>query len=440
MQLPSEFLKRMQTQIGGDFAAYLDAMNQPVRRALRVNTLKISVSDFISLCDFSLEPTGMLPESFFFPDAVAIGRHPLHTTGLCYVQEPSASLPAALLPIIPGMMVLDLCAAPGGKSGQLAAKLGGSGLLIANEPVPARANVLQFNLERLGVTNMVITCCYPEALASALPGFFDAVLVDAPCSGEGMFRRDAAAVAAWSPEHVHACALRQHGILEQANTLLKSGGHLVYSTCTFSPEENDGIIEAFLSAHPDNALLESRQLYPHTCAGEGQFAAILFKGESVPPSAKQSMFARRSEPHVLGQPLRGPEQSAWLHLLHETCFIPPANPPLLLPDGRIVLPPQPMPPFPGIRILRAGLLAAELKTGRVEPNHALFLGLPASHFRNVLELSDSEISAFLAGETVPCNANRSGWCAACFHGYPLGFGKAVSGTLKNHLPKGLWLR
>ena len=268
--LPEAYVTRMRAQLGEDsFAAYLRAMDDSPRRALRVNTLKTSAEVFCAQADFSLSPTGLLSGSFFIEDGVAIGRHPLHVAGLCYVQEPAAQIPASLSGARPGIATLDLCAAPGGKATQLAAMMRNAGLLVVNEPVRSRAEILTGNLERLGVANALVTSMRPDALADSLGACFDLVLVDAPCSGEGMFRKDETAIREWSPEHVAACAARQGQILESAARLLKSAGRLVYSTCTFSREENEGAVEAFLSEHPDFSLTESRRLYPHTSVGEG---------------------------------------------------------------------------------------------------------------------------------------------------------------------------
>ena len=282
--LPEVFLTRMRAQLGeSEFAAYLAAMEEKPRRALRVNLLKTTAEVFSAQADFSLTPTCILPESFFFEDDVAIGRHPLHAAGLVYVQEPAAQAPAALTGAGEGMAVLDLCAAPGGKTTQLAAMMQNTGLLVANEPVRSRAEILAGNIERLGVTNALVTSMRPDALALSLGACFDVVLVDAPCSGEGMLRKDETAIREWSPDHVLSCAARQEQILESAALLLKPGGRLVYSTCTFSREENEGAIERFLFAHADFSWIESRRMYPHTSVGEGQFMAVLVRAERGNP-------------------------------------------------------------------------------------------------------------------------------------------------------------
>lgn len=428
-QLPEAYLARMKAQLGEEsFAGYLRAMEESPRRALRVNPLKLSAEAFAAGADFSLAPTGLLPESFFFADDVAIGRHPLHAAGLCYVQEPAAQVPASLSGARPGIAALDLCAAPGGKTTQLAALLQNTGLLVANEPVRSRAETLVGNLERLGVTDALVTCMRPDALVDALGESFDLVLVDAPCSGEGMFRKDETAVREWSPEHVAACAARQGQILESAALLLKPGGRLVYATCTFSREENEGVIEAFLAAHPDYALLESRRMYPHTSVGEGQFMAVLDRaGDRRDGSA--ALFAPKTE--------RIPAFEAFWR---ETFVSEPPRA-MPLPDGRVLLPPALLPRELGkLHILRAGVLAGEQKNGRFTPDHALAMATPAAAFRRNVPLEDGAVARFLAGETVACPIEYSGWCAATVFGHPVGWGKAVDGVLKNHIPKGLRIR
>mgnify|MGYP000869338158 FL=1 len=426
--LPEAYCARMREQLGeAEFADYLAAMEQQPRRALRVNLLKTTAADFSAQADFSLSPTGILPESFFFEDDVAIGRHPLHAAGLCYVQEPAAQAPAALTGAGPGMTVLDLCAAPGGKTTQLAAMMQNTGLLVANEPVRSRAEILAGNIERLGVTNALVTSMRPDALVAALGACFDIVLVDAPCSGEGMFRKDETAVREWSPEHVLACAVRQEQILASAALLLKPGGRLVYSTCTFSREENEGAIERFLSAHTDFSLLESRRMYPHSSVGEGQCMAVLVRTGAGKSSAALSEPADECIPAF---------EAFW----QEAFAVDPPKA-MLLPDGRVLIPPALLPrEFKGLHIVRAGVLAGELKNGRFAPDHALALAYPASSFRQTVPLEAGALVRFLAGETVACNPALSGWCPATVLGHPLGWGKAVDGVLKNHIPKGLRIR
>ena len=448
--LPQEFCNRMKTQLGGDYAAYLRAMEQRPLRTLRVNTLKITPEAFVRLADFPLTPVESLPDCFVFPADLAIGAHPLHLAGLCYVQEPSAQLPVRLLDVAPGMTVLDLCAAPGGKSGQIAAALDGRGLLISNEPVAARAGVLQFNLERLGVKNAAITSLYPESLCPRLAGCCDRVLVDAPCSGEGMFRKEPEAVADWSSAHVAACAKRQLGILLSASQTVRPGGRLMYSTCTFSPEENEGVIEAFLRACPSFSLVSTRRLYPHAFPGEGQFLALLTQEGNTPCATSPSGKTAANQNSDFARPRRKPS-GAHGHLPANASAAPAwdafcasyLTAPILgrvesLPDGRVfLLPDADTRVLDGFKLLRCGVLAGEVHGARFVPDHALFLALGAECFRQTVPLADAALGAYLAGETVACDPTLSGWCAVTAQGFCIGFGKAVAGTLKNHLPKGL---
>ena len=415
MNLPQAYLNRMKDQLGEDFPAYLVAMDEPEKRAARANGLKTSPQTLAELRpDFV--PTG--GEGFLLPSAFAPGKDPLHAAGAYYVQELSAQMPVTLFDLTPGMAVLDLCAAPGGKSAQLAARVP-RGVLFANEIVPGRANVLLGNLERMGVRNAVVTAMDPEKLIALTGPVFDAVLVDAPCAGEGMFRKDPGAVAEWSEEHVLACARRQRAILTSAQRAVKPGGQLIYSTCSFSPAENEENAAWFLSAFPDLELAEERRLYPHTSLGEGQYAAKFRRRGAAPETAYLPVKSDKA-----------PLVEAFLSA--ETADL--SGPLRLLPDGRALL----LPPLPcaldGLRLLRAGLLLGEVAKGRFVPAHALAMaaGLP---LRQRAELSHGDALRYLRGETLP--TALSGWCAVTHAGLALGLGKGADGILKNHLPKGL---
>lgn len=415
MNLPEAYLKRMKGQLGADLDAYLAAMDQPERRAARTNGLKLTAVALLALRpDFV--PVG--GEGFLLPPGFAPGKDVLHGAGAYYVQELSAQMPVSLLELTPGMAVLDLCAAPGGKSSQLAAKVP-EGVLFSNEIVPNRANVLLGNLERMGVKNAVVTAMDPEKLVSLTGPVFDAVLVDAPCAGEGMFRKDPGAVAEWSPEHVAACAKRQRAILASAQKAVKPGGQLVYSTCSFSPAENEENAAWFVSEFPDFELIEERRLYPHTSLGEGQYAAkFRRRGAAV----ETAFLPQKSDRAPLVE----------LFLREETEGL--SGPLRVLPDGRALL----LPPLPcalaGLRLLRAGLLLGETVKGRFVPAHALAMaaGLP---LRQRAELSEADALRYLHGETL--STALSGWCAVTYAGLSLGLGKGSDGVLKNHLPKGL---
>ena len=442
-QLPEAFLRRMHRQLGDPgYADYLYAMERTRPRALRVNTLKTDVAAFLSLADAALTPDEIVPEGFFVPEDFPVGTNPLHAAGLFYMQEPSAQFPAALLCAKPHETVLDLCAAPGGKTGQLAAGMQNTGLLIANEIVPQRAGVLSGTLERLGVQNAVVTNMRPDALCPLLSGSCDAVLVDAPCSGEGMFRKEPQAVCDWSEAHVRASAERQRRILESAAVCVKPGGRLVYSTCTFSPEENEETVAWFLAAHPAFSCAAQKRFYPHTSTGEGQFAALLLRDDSpVPAAIEKTQSGGRRVPSRKGKPINPATDAALDRFFKETMTVRPGSIPLFLPDGRVFLQPERVPDaLSEMRVLSCGVLAGELRGERFRPAHALFLAYPGDTFLTALTLDGAALFAFLAGETVLCEPSLTGYAAVCVHGHPLGFGKCDRGTLKNHLPKGLRLR
>ena len=415
MNLPQAYLDRMKGQLGDAFDAYLFAMDQPEKRAAHTNGLKMSPAALGALRpDFT--PVG--GAGFLLPSGFAPGKDVLHCAGAYYVQELSAQVPADLFDLRPTMAVLDLCAAPGGKSAQLAARVP-QGVLFANEIVPNRATILLNNLERMGARNAVVTSMDPEKLIGATGPVFDAVLVDAPCAGEGMFRKDPAAIQAWSPEHVAACAKRQRAILATAQGALKPGGQLVYSTCSFSPAENEENVGWFLREYPDFELEAERRLYPHTSLGEGQYAAKLRRHGAAPDTA---YLPPKSD--------KAPLTEAFVQAETEGL----SGPLRLLPDGRALL----LPPLPcaldGLRLLRAGLLLGETVKNRFVPAHALAMaaGLPLGRRQ---PLSEADARRYLRGETLP--TALSGWCAVTYAGLSLGLAKGADGVLKNHLPKGL---
>lgn len=420
MRLPEPFLKRMETELGPEgFRAYLSAMDEAPKRSGRINTLKIAPEAFEALTGRTVAGG-----AFFAGEELSPGTDLFHAAGLYYMQESSARYPVSLFTLKEGMCVLDLCAAPGGKSGQLAAALRGTGLLVSNELVPNRAKVLESNLERLGVTNALITNMEAEALVKKTGPVFDTVLVDAPCAGEGMFRKDPEAVRDWSEAHVLSCAVRQRKLLLTAREAVKPGGELVYSTCSFSPAENRETVQYFLWESPEFTLVCEKTLYPHTSEGEGQYAALLRRsGESlptalVPPKAKRCPVFEAFRPALEALP-EGTVMS--------------------LKDGRVLLvPPLPAPEFlQGLKIVRAGLMLGEEEKGRFTPAHALALAAPPL-LKNTVSLTRDEAVKYMRGETLPTEAE--GWCAVTCEGFSLGLGKGAAGILKNHLPKGLRLR
>ncbi len=437
--LPPEFQKRMQRMLGDADASFQDCWSRPAFRGIRRNPLKCGEETLKASFPFSLRPSPFSPLGFYLPEnAEGIGRLPLHHAGAFYVQEPSASSAVTVLNPQPGERILDLCAAPGGKSTQIAALLAGKGVLWSNEVVRGRARILLSNLERTGVKNAVVSSCRPERLCPALTGYFDRVLVDAPCSGEGMFRRSEEAVRAWSPEHVKACASRQLAILESACAALKENGVLVYSTCTFSMEENEGVVSAFLESHRDFLLEDcgvafgrpaflpkARRIFPMD-GGEGHFVARLRRLSANPCMAKTRQGGDVPVPKMA-------------KALYEVIFRGRFSGNVERIRSDLFLAPDDLPQTDGLGVLRAGLMLGSIRTGRAEPAHALFMAAKPEELRNVLSFShdSAEISAFLHGDELCVPECLKGYCGVAVDGVMVGFGKCSSGRLKNHYPKGL---
>lgn len=441
--LPPAFVSRMRAQLGEEADAYFAAMEMPCLRGLRLNPQK-------PVSDAALEAVGGVEEPV--PWYPALGRYlrndspagadPLHEAGAYYLQEPSAMAPVSVLSPRPGECVLDLCAAPGGKSTQIAAALAGEGLLVSNEPVPSRAKILSRNIERMGVANALVVSAQPEALAARWGVLFDAVLVDAPCSGEGMFRRHPETRAEWNPASPMGCAERQRRILGCAAAMLRPGGRLVYSTCTLSPEENEETVRWFLREHPDfsaqpfslsgdygtlDAPEGMLRLYPHRVRGEGHFVACLRRAGDAPaadlmrPAAERLSLPAstlRAAYSAFAAPLRG---------------LPAANAQL----GDALLCAPDLPPLDGVRVLRAGVQLGTLKGKVFAPDHALAMCLSPACGLPVLALDRAGALRYQSGEALPAPEDMSGWALAVYEGLVLGFGKASGGQFKNHYPKGL---
>jgi NOL1/NOP2/sun family putative RNA methylase len=395
----------------------------PAYRAIRVNTLKISVKDFIALSPFSLQPVPW-EECGFYVSQEKLGKSPLHAAGLFYVQEPSAMCAAPLLKVEPGERVLDLCSAPGGKGTQLAQRMCGKGIIFLNEIMFDRAKILSQNVERLGITNAVVTCASPQQLADVFCGYFDKILVDAPCSGEGMFKKEPNAIPEWSEDNVKMCASRQADILECAQKMLRSGGKIVYSTCTFSKEEDEGQIANFLNTHSNFTLIEEHKLYPHKVKGEGHYAALLQK-----QSGEEEGYIKELSPQVKDKKAL----AAFNSFCNDYLNISFCN--LHLVGTNLYSVPQGMPKI-NLQTLRAGIHLGEIKGERFEPSHSLAMALNKDNAKCV-ELDDKGAENYLAGNTVCCDEKLKGWALATYKGYPLGWCKCVNGIAKNHLPKAL---
>ena len=476
------FEHRERALLGERYDALYAAPSESAARGVTVSALRTTPEAFAAQADFPVEPSPFCRAGFVVKDAAfKPGRHPYHHAGVFYSQEPSASSAAPLLGVQPGMRVLDLCAAPGGKSSQLAAALQGRGVLVSNEYVAARAEILKSNLERMGVPNAVVLNETPARIAEALPEFFDRVLVDAPCSGEGMFRKEPVARQQHCEALVKQCAELGAQILDCAAAALAPGGQLVYSTCTFAPEEDEGQVAAFLQRHPEFELADAlgnvdytfgsegeanrtgglpldvrkvRRIWPCQ-GGEGHFMARLVKagtprtlpaaGEYTPEellwlgACRDAVQGGRSRSRDAGAGETTPAQSlaAWKEFAQEY-FPALAGRPAVVHGGGVLLPV----PFPqtGLHVLRAGVFVGSVQKGRFVPEHHLFTAFGAQCAnREELTLADPRCVEYLSGREVEARTAADGWCCVTVDGWPLGGGKVSGGRVKNHYPKALRL-
>ena len=416
-----QYLQRMRRQLP-DFEAYASCLDHAPYRGLRVNTLKISSEQLRALLPFSTQPIAWEQNGFLIEEEKP-GRSVYHDAGLFYVQEPSAMCAAPLLQVRPGERVLDLCSAPGGKGTQLAQEMQGRGVLVLNEKLPDRAKILLQNVERMGIVNAVVTCADPMQLAERLEGYFDKILVDAPCSGEGMFRKEPAAILEWSEEAVRMCAARQRKILACAVRMLAPNGRLVYSTCTFSEEEDEQNADWLVREYPELERIEQLKLYPHRQQGEGHFAACFVRSGG---SRKPIRAAR----------LRADLKAVSAYRAFERDFLCcPLEGELLSFGDSLCLVPEGMFPLEGLKVLRAGLKLGERREQRFEPAHALAMGVERKRFANLCTYAEEEILAYLRGEELSVGGQK-GWCVVAYDGFPVGLGKNGA-RMKNHYPKGL---
>lgn len=444
--LPIQFLERMKQLLGEEYDAFLESYDKVKSQGLRINTAKLNKESFLELSTFGLSPVEWCNTGFRYGADERPGKHPYHDAGLYYIQEPSAMSVVELLGVEQGEKVLDLCAAPGGKSSHVAAKLQGTGFLLSNEIHPQRAKILSQNIERMGIKNAVVTNETSDRLADRFPGYFDRIVVDAPCSGEGMFRKDENAVAEWSPENVALCAKRQQEILENADQMLRPGGYMVYSTCTFATEEDEEAIEHFLAEHQEYSMVERQvpdsfvkcripgayRLFPHRLEGEGHFVAVLKKGgngigRTLPPIKPLKDKKLLSDYEEFKQKLGLTIEGENYQLFGEQLYL---------------VPPE-MTDMKGLKVERPGLHLGTLKKNRFEPSHALALALRAEEVNNSVsfEANSREMQAYLRGESIALGGEyagqANGWCLVLVDGYSIGWGKVSNGILKNHYPKGL---
>lgn len=429
----------MKSLLGDEYNEFLKYYESENFRGLRVNTVKCSSDKLKALLDFELVQTPFCKEGYYIPsDVMSLGNNPLHHSGAFYIQEPSATSAVEMLSVEQGDFVLDLCAAPGGKSTQIGAKLNGTGLLWSNEIVKNRANILLSNIERMGIYNAVVSNCHPDILCEKLANRFDKVLVDAPCSGEGMFRKNSDAQIEWNEEHVKSCAERQLLILNSAKHALKNGGVMVYSTCTFSYEENEGVITQFLKENPDFELEDAnvafgrptleyaRRIFPMD-GGEGHFTARLRKKGDCHKTIISDIVNKNTDSKILD--------------FYDSLFLnrPFGDNIKVVKDKILILPRNYNFDIKGLSVLRAGIILGEILKNRIEPHHSSFMSAKADECVSSVDLdvNCNEIKAFLHGEEISVPDNIKGYTAVCVNGITTGFGKASNTRLKNKYPKGL---
>ncbi len=445
-KLPIKFVDRMKMLLGDGFEDYIMSLEQPPVKAFRVNTEKISLEEFEKINIFGNEKIPYVKNGYYL-QYDKIGNHPYHHAGIIYVQEPAAMAPAECMDICPDWKILDMCAAPGGKSTQLKLKLGQDGLLVSNEIIPSRCKILTGNIERLGLHNVITTCMDTGKLSKVFPKTFDMIMVDAPCSGEGMFRKEQIAIDEWSYENVQHCVIRQAEILENAVKLLKDGGYIVYATCTFSLEENEMMVDSFLQNHPefeivpvnkavaqcssDGILFEgckcqnlnlARRFYPHTSKGEGQFMAVL-KNINLPSEKYSTRIKNQKIDKLVFDFLN----DTLTEYKKENVKMYNGNPvyfggDIEIKDGSA---------------FSCGITIGEIKKNYILPHHQFFMAL-GNNFKRKIELSydGEEINKYLHGEEIEVDC-QNGWAVVTVAGCSVGGGKVVNGKLKNHYPKGL---
>lgn len=429
--LPKSFIDRMKKQLPeNEWEAFFACYEKKPFKGVRINPLKGGRDALKAKLPFLGEAVAWESNGFYTAEE-KLGLSPYHAAGIFYSQEPSAMCAAPLLEVKGGERVLDLCSAPGGKGTQLACQMQGRGIIVLNEPVFARAKILSQNVERMGIKNAVVSSEMPENLSVKFAGYFDKILVDAPCSGEGMFRKNAEeALSEWSEENVAMCAERQAHILEEATKMLRVGGQLVYSTCTFSTEEDEGQVQAYLQKHNEMRLVKQEKLYPHKVDGEGHFAALF---EKIGSTAEWDSRIKECKLWVSQE-----AQKAYKEF--EKKFFSSRFATRLYEAGGVLYDlPEGVFDWKGIQVLRVGVRLGEVKNGRFEPSHSLAMCINKEECTNVLELDkDSEdVKKYFRGETLNASNLDNGWCLVCMDGFPIGLGKVVNGTVKNHYPKGL---
>ncbi len=446
-RLPKEYVYRMHDMLGDEFDAFIESYNRPPERGLLLNTLRMDAESFLNPAPWQLTKAQTSNNGYIINgDASFLAAHPYHRAGLYYMQEPSAMSVAHHAGAREGMRVLDMCAAPGGKTIGLAIPMKGTGVLVSNDFVFKRAVELKRNIERMGATNTIVTSCSPETIAQVYPEYFDIVVVDAPCSGEGMFRKNPSAALEWSVSGVKTCASRQSGILSDSAKAVAPGGRLIYSTCTFSPDENECVVEHFISCNPDFSIVATERLYPHKLRGEGHFVCIM---------ERSNTHSRIMDPAPTGQLYPKQYESTCLSGFLQDCFItaPQLEAYILVQRNKRqsdkeqnvffansdVFNALKTLTFHDITPIYVGIPIGSEKSGRFEPSHALFMAAHDGEYRRRVDIKpdSDELMHYLNGEEISCPDTYKGYCIVSTDCLPIGFGKATDGHLKNKLPKGL---
>lgn len=471
IQLPEEYLQHMKSLLGEEeYLKYIKSFDSKKYQGLRANGIKIEPDTLKGLVPWEMEKIPWIPNGFYYGDDIKPAKDPYYYAGLYYLQEPSAMTPASTLPISPGDRVLDLCAAPGGKSTELGAKLKGQGILISNDVSNSRAKALLKNLELAGITNFCVTSETPEKLSRYFPEFFDKILVDAPCSGEGMFRKERDMVKDWMERGPSHYAKIQKEIMSEAVKMLKPGGYLMYSTCTFSMDEDEGTVRYILEKFPDMGLLSlpkfegasggiglsgCLRLFPHKLKGEGHFIALMYKEKPLPKAglleeyyAAKKSREKQEEPKKeveVGLSAAEKKYPAVIEFLSHCVSAADENgekvwnPDRILEKNNMVYYlPTDFLKDASLRFLRTGLLLGEMKKGRFEPSQAFAMALKWGQYDNEISFSreDDRVIRYLKGETISLSQQESsqlssGWCLVCVDQFPLGWAKLAGQSLKN---------
>ena len=444
MNLPEKYTESMKALLGDEYDSYIESFSDKRLYGLRVNNLKISTEDFLKICPFKLEPIPWIENGFYYSEDDKPAKHPYYFAGLYYIQEPSAMTPANVLPIDEGDVVFDMCAAPGGKSTELAAKLNKTGLLVTNDISNSRAKALLKNVEVFGVPNLCVLNEDPVGIASRFSGFFDKVLIDAPCSGEGMFRKGNNEIKNWQQKGSEPYAKLQREIVDDAIKLLAPGGMLLYSTCTFSPEENEQVIEYLLEKNEELSLVPMKmcegfdhghpewtltgredikqciRLWPHKIKGEGHFLALLKKADGEQPTFKYEKIKKVKLTPETEEFFKNCKMDIdWSHVREH--------------QGKLFYLKEDIPEMKKVRVLRKGLYLGEMKKGRFEPSQSFAVALAANDYEPYLsfDINDENTVKYLKCETLDVDTATEGIHLIGTNEFPLGWAKIKKGRLKN---------